>query len=120
MKPIDFFRAYVRERMNAGSLLCSEPVVAWAVARGRVPIEIEEQARLWRECGAERGAEIVAERMGLEPLEADDVRDGDAVLLQCIDAAMVLGVCAGKFSVCASGGKAHIGKFQILRGWSLQ
>ncbi len=100
--------------------LCSEPVVAWAVSRGRDDVMRESQYLLWRLYGTERAVAFIAEKLCLEEIEPSAVQPGDAVLLQCRDGALVLGVNAGEFSVAAQGGRVHVGRFAILRAWGLR
>lgn len=116
MTPIAFFRAFP---MRADAI-CSEPVVAWAHYRGRRPVSRFSQLRLWRRFGADAGAEIVARRMGLAEIAPNEAREGDAVLLRCEDEARVLGINSGAFNVAATGGRIHVGRFEIVRAWSLQ
>jgi hypothetical protein len=113
---IEFVRGFpLNERT-----LCSEPVCAWAHYRGTRPVNRFTQLRLWKELGAERGAEKIAERMRLSEIAPCASVPGDAVLLKCKDGARLLGICAGEFSIVSGFGKIHVGRFLILRAWSLQ
>lgn len=80
----------------------------------------DEQRALWERHGSEEGAAIVAERMGLRRIEAEEVEIGDAVMLTAGGDSRVLGVNAGKFSVAATNGRVHVGRFVILAGWALR
>jgi hypothetical protein len=80
----------------------------------------DEQRSLWESRGSEDGAAIVAERMGLRRIDAKEVEIGDAVMLTAGGESRVLGVNAGRFSVAATNGRVHVGRFLILLGWSLR
>lgn len=117
LSPIDFFRGFSAGRVP---MICSEPVVAWAASRGFVGPSVDEQRALWESRGAEEGAALVADKMGLRRISAEEVRPGDAVMLAASGESRVLGVNAGKFSVAATNGRVHVGRFTILAGWSLR
>ncbi len=109
-------RAYPLTRTT----LCSEPVVAWAVRRGRDDVTRDAQEQLWKLFGTERAVCFIAEKMRLEEIAPSAAAEGDAVLLHCGSSARVLGLEAGAFRVAATRGRVHIGRFEILRAWSLQ
>lgn len=116
LHPIPFFRACPMTQ----DTLCSEPVVAWAVARGRLDVPREDQERAWRVLGTEAAAAMIAGEMGLAEIAPADVAEGDAVLLRGAGGEFVLGVNAGAWSVAAQGGRVHVGRFAISRAWSLR
>lgn len=117
LSPIEFFRAFAVGRVP---MICSEPVVAWAESLGFVGPSADEQRALWESRGAEEGAAIIAERMGLRRISAEEVEPGDAVIIGGGGQGRVLGVNAGRFSVAATNGRVHVGQFSILSGWSLR
>lgn len=117
MSPVAFFHAFPM----TPATICSEPVVAWAHHRGRLSVSRFSQFRLWRRFGTVAGADVVARRLDLAALAPEHAREGDAVLLHCIDGARVLGVkAAGEFCVAATGGRIHVGRFDVLKAWALQ
>ena len=118
MAPVAFFRLFPMRAKTLGS----EPVVAWAHLHGRKQVNRFAQLRLWRRHGATLGAECIAARMGLKPIDPGAARIGDAVVVDCIreiEFDGIIGICAGSFVVVGGFGEIRVGRFVIKRAWSL-